>query len=67
MIVSSEDPLYILVITDISIKNYIATSIAYIYICDRPIVKILHYAVNITNTEAKLFTIKCGINQATNS
>ena len=27
----------------------------------------LHHAVNVTSTEAKLFVIRCGINQATNS
>ena len=67
VIVSSEDPLYTLVVTNTSIKNYMATSIAYIYVCDRPVVKTLHHAVNITSTEAELFAIRCGINQVTNS
>jgi len=45
----------------------VATSIAYIHICDRPIVKTLHYTVNITSMEAELFAIRCSINQAANS
>jgi len=44
-----------------------ATSIAYIHIHDKPVVKMLCYTVNINSTEAKLFTIRYGINQATNS
>ena len=63
----SKDSSYALVITDASIKNNVTTSIAYIHIYNRPIVKILHYVMNITNTEAKLFTIRCDINQATNT
>ena len=33
----------------------------------KPVVKTLHHAVNVNSTEAKLFTIRYGINQATNS
>ena len=65
MIMSSEDPSYALV-TDASIKNNVAISIVYIHICDKPVVKTLHHAVNVTSTEAELFSIRCGINQATN-
>ena len=59
---SSKDPLYALIVTDTSIKNNMATSITYIHIHNRPIVKTLHHTVNITSTEAKLFAIKYGIN-----
>jgi len=31
---------------------------------NRPVTKIVHHAVNITTTEAELFAIRCGINQA---
>ena len=48
-----------------SIKNNIATSISHIYIHDKPVIKTLHHAVNITSTKAELFTIRCSINQAT--
>jgi len=44
-----------------------ATYIAHIHIYDKPIVKTLHHTVNITSIEAKLFAIRCGINQAVNS
>jgi len=43
-----------------------ATSIAHIYIHDKPVIKTLHHAVNVTSTEAELFSIRCSINQATN-
>ena len=41
-------------------------SITYIHVCNRPIIKTIYHAANITSTEAKLFAIRCGINQATN-
>ena len=63
---SSLDPSYTLVVSDASIKNYIATSISYIHIHNKPVIKTLHHAVNVTTMKAKLFTIRCGINQATN-
>ena len=55
-----------LVIFDASIKNNMATSITYIHICDKPIIKMIYHAANITLTEAKLFAIRCSINQAVN-
>ena len=63
---SSLDSLIALVVTDASIKNHIATSIAYIHIQNKQVIKTIHHIVNITITEAKLFSIRCGINQATN-
>ena len=56
-----------LIITDASVKNNIATSITYVYIHNIFITKTLHHMVNTTSTEAKLFTIRCSINQAINS
>ena len=44
-----------------------ATSIAYVHICNKPVVKMLYHTVNINNTEAELFAIKYSINQAINS
>jgi len=64
---SSSIPSHALIITDASIKNNIATSILHTHIDNKPITKTLHHAVNIMSTEAKLFVIRCGINQATNS
>jgi len=62
---SSSTPSNALVITDASIKNNVATSISHIHVHNKPVVKTLHHAVNITSTEAELFTIRCSINQAT--
>jgi len=64
---SSNNPSHALVITDASIKNNIAMSISHMYIYNKPITKTLHHMVNVSSTEAKLFAIRCGINQSTNS
>jgi len=64
---SSENPFHALVITDASVKNNIATSIAHVHIHNKPVIKTFYYAVNINSTEAKLFAIRCSINQATTS
>ena len=61
-IVSSEDSSSTLIITDTSIKSYVAISIAHIHIYDKPVIKTLHHMINITSIEAKLFTMRCGIN-----
>ena len=53
-----------LVITDVSIKNDIATSILHIYIANHPLTKTVHYVVFVTSMDAELFAIRCGINQA---
>ena len=58
----SVDPKTTIVVSDASIKNQVTTSIAHIYIHDTPVVKMIHHAVNITFTEAKLFVIRCGLN-----
>ena len=34
------------------------------YTFNNPIIKIVHHAVHVTSTEAKLFAIRCSINQA---
>ena len=62
---SSNDLSSTLVITDASIKNNVTMSIVHIHVCDKPIMKTLHHATNITSIEAKLFAIRCSINQAT--
>ena len=51
-------------ITDASVKNNVALSIAYIHIHNKPVIKMLHHMINITSTEAKFFAIKYSINQA---
>jgi len=61
---SSNTPSNALVVMDASIKNNMAFSIAHIHIHNKPIIKMLHHAVNITSMEAEFFAIRCGINQA---
>ena len=53
------------VVSDITIKNQVTTSIAHIHSFNNPIIKTHHYTINIISTEAELFVIKCDINQAT--
>ena len=53
-----------LVITDMSVKNNVTLSIAHIHVFNKPVVKTLHHAVNITAQEAEFFAIRCGINHA---
>ena len=58
------DPRMAIIISDVSIKNQVAISIAHIHVHDSPIIKTIHHAVNVTFTEAELFAIRCGLNQA---
>jgi len=54
----------IIVISDTSIKNNVTTSILHVCSGHNTIAKTIHHTVNITSTEAELFTIRYGINQA---
>ena len=63
---SSSEPHTTLVISDASIKNDIATSISHVHSYNRPLVKTVHHASFVTSTEAELFAVRCGINQACN-
>ena len=60
----SSKPHSALMITNVSIKNDIATSILHIHSVDQPLVKTVYHTSFITSTEAELFAIRCGINQA---
>ena len=51
-------------VTDASIKNNIATAILHTHIPNRPLSKTRHHSAFVTSTEAELFAIRCGINQA---
>ena len=62
LIISLSDSSYALVVTDTSIKNNVTTSIIHIHVYDKPVIKTLHYAVNVMTTEAELFAIRYGIN-----
>ena len=61
---NSSIPNTTLVITDASIKNDIATSISHIHSANCPLIKTVHHVSFVTSSEAKLFAIRCGINQA---
>ena len=61
---NSSIPNTALVITDASIKKDIATSIAHIHSANRPLIKTVHHASFVTSSEAELFAIRYGINQA---
>ena len=54
----------VIIVLDSSIKNQVATSIAYVHVHNNLVIKIIHYTINITTTEAKLFIIICDINWA---
>ena len=60
----SADPKSVVIISDASIKNQIATSIVHVHIHDSLVLKTIHHAINVTTTETELFAIKCNINQA---
>ena len=51
-----------LVITDASVKNNVASSIAHIHVFNKPVVKTFYHAINVTFSEAKFFSIRCSIN-----
>ena len=58
------NPQLVIVVTDMSIQSQVTTLVFHVHCHDRPIIKTLHYAVNVMTTEAELFAIRCGINQA---
>ena len=62
---ASADSRSIIVISNTSIKNQVATSISHIHSHSSSIIKTIHQAINVSSTEAELFTIRCSINQAT--
>ena len=53
-----------LVISNVSIKNNVTTSLSHIHIHNKPVIKMLHCTMNVTSTEAKLLAIHCSINQS---
>jgi len=54
---ASSNPTLTIVVSDASIKNYIATSISHIHFFNKPVIKTIHRAINVTTTKAELFTI----------
>ena len=61
---SSFDLYYAVVMANTSIKNNIIMSVSYIISSCRDLSKKVYYTINITTTEAELFSIRCDINQA---
>ena len=64
MLRALSNPTSTIVVSDASIKNHIATSISHIHSFNKPVIKTIHRAINVTTTKAKLFAIQCSINQA---
>ena len=62
---SLSDPHVVIVVLDVSIKNNVTTSIAYIHSHNSPVIKTIHHTVNVSLTEVKIFTLEYSINQAT--
>ena len=60
-----DDSKMVIIVSDVIIKNQVATSIAHIHVYNIPVIKTLHHAVNVIFTKAELFTIRYNINQAT--
>jgi len=55
-----------IIVMDASIKNDIAIFILHVHLVDHPLIKMVHYTAFVTSTEAELFAIRYGINQACN-
>ena len=58
---SKNDPNILFVITDVSIKDDIATSVMHSHRKHAIISKTVHHTINVTSTKAELFTIRCSI------
>ena len=61
---ASADSQSAIIVLDASIKNQVTTSIAHVHVYNNPVIKTIHHTINIITTEAELFVIRCGINQA---
>ena len=61
---NSSFPSVTIIISDVSIKNNVATSIAHIHVFDKLLMKIIHHTIHVTSIEVELFAIRYGINQS---
>jgi len=61
---ASSSPHMATIVTDASVKNDIAILVSHIHIHNHPLIKTVHHVAFVTSTEAELFAIRCGINQA---
>ena len=50
-----------IIVSDVSIKNNVTTSIAHIHVFDKPLIKTIHHAIHVTSTEVELFAIRYGL------
>ena len=66
LVLQNSLPSSALIVTSASIKDNIATSVAHIHQANSPLIKSIYHAVFITSSEAELFTMRYGINQACN-
>ena len=64
VIESLSSPSTAITATDASIKNNVTMSILHTHIPNRPLSRTIHHSAFVTSTEAELFTIRYGINQA---
>ena len=64
MVLLNSSPSSAIIVSDASIKDNIATSIAHVHQAGSPLIKTIHHASFVTSSEAELFAIRCGINQA---
>ena len=65
ILLTSVDSKTAIVVSNTNIKNQVAISITYIHIHNTPIVKMIHYAINVIFIKAKSFVIRCSLNQTT--
>ena len=60
----SLDSKFIIIVSNVSIRNNIAIFISHIYSHLNKVKKTIHHIVNVSSTKAKLFAIRCGVDQA---
>ena len=66
LVLQNSLPSSTLIVTDASIKDNITISVVHVHQANSLLIKTVHHAVFITSSEAELFAMRCGINQACN-
>ena len=66
LVLQNSLPSSALIVTNTSIKDNTATSVAHVHQTNSPLIKTVYHTVFITSSEAELFAMRCGINQACN-
>ena len=62
---ASTNPQSVVIVSDASIKNQIATLIAHVHNHDNLVIKMIYHVINVISTKVELFIIRCGIKQTT--